>query len=117
MNRFFVKESCILLFEERWAERNSKLPEQPGFVSFSLLRNLHRQSSDIATESLSLDHYNYASCTIWASHEHWLGWRNGAGRYSHSHDKTRTPVSTWMHRKATPVFWDGIDTIMSPTGV
>lgn len=38
MNRFNVKEGCEDLFEQRWAERRSKLPSQPGFLAFSLIR-------------------------------------------------------------------------------
>jgi hypothetical protein len=39
MNRFNVKEGCEDLFEQRWAERRSKLSSQPGFLAFSLIRN------------------------------------------------------------------------------
>jgi hypothetical protein len=38
MNRFEVKEDSKSLFEERWSQRQSKLPHQPGFLGFSLLR-------------------------------------------------------------------------------
>ena len=110
MNRFCVKDSCFSLFEERWAERNTQLPGQSGFVWFTLLRR-RKEASDPG--------YNYASCTLWASQDAWQGWRNGDGRYSHDASKTgrRTPVSEWMVRPASPIFWDGYETLLTDSGV
>jgi heme-degrading monooxygenase HmoA len=97
MNRFSVNEDCSLLFEERWSERKSQLPSQDGFVSFSLLRRRVKEYNKEQDEKLD-DSFNYASCTIWASHGALMGWRNGDGRYSHVHPedgkkKRRTSVS------------------------
>eukprot|EP00984_Skeletonema_dohrnii_P005474 scaffold1932_cov78-Skeletonema_dohrnii-CCMP3373.AAC.1 len=38
MNQFFVPSSNAVAFENRWANRTSKLKECDGFVSFSMLR-------------------------------------------------------------------------------
>jgi heme-degrading monooxygenase HmoA len=110
-NRFHVKSDCRALFEERWAQRQSQLPQQAGFVALSLLR----KQVQLALESEWK--FNYASCTIWASHDAWMEWRNGDGKYSHVKSSTtkRTPVSEWLHNPAQPIFWDGSGTILDPS--
>ncbi len=109
MNRFHVKEDCKALFEERWAQRQSKLPCQPGFVGFSLLR---KTATDM-DESQEHDRFNYSTCTIWDSIDCWEEWRNGGGKTSHeasretSAEKKRVPVSEWLEGPSSPIFWDG----------
>ena len=77
MNRFHVKDDCKVLFEERWAQRQSKLSYQPGFVSFSLLRKRKAGGNE------EYDRFNYSTCTIWDCIDSWKQWRNGEGRSSH----------------------------------
>ena len=112
MNRFIVKEDCKRLFENRWAERNSKLPLQPGFMEFSLLR-INEQCMPSQEEYPS---YNYSTCTIWASEKAWIDWRSGEGRSSHDASRNsnvpRTPVSEWLEGPSSPIFWDGEITFM-----
>lgn len=118
MNRFAVKQGCELLFEERWAERQSKLPQQPGFLSFCLIRqqnmdNQHEKHDEVPPP------FNYSSLTLWKSFESWTGWRNGDGRYSHDASRAakRTPVSEWLEHPASPIFWDGLGTSMAESGI
>jgi heme-degrading monooxygenase HmoA len=125
MNRFNVKKGCEVLFEQRWAERHSKLASQPGFLAFSLLRRedvqKKRKKSDIEIK-LSNDTcpFNYSTCTLWSSYKAWERWRNGEGRYSHEASRnspSRTLVSEWLEQPASPIFWDGIRTILSRSGL
>jgi len=110
MNRFHVKEDCKALFEERWAQRQSKLPCQPGFVGFSLLR---KAATAIDESQEQHDRFNYSTCTIWDSIDCWEEWRNGGGKTSHeasretSAGKKRVPVSEWLEGPSSPIFWDG----------
>lgn len=111
MNRFAVKEDCRDLFEQRWAERSSKLPKQAGFLSFCLIRKKETNHGIVP--------FNYSSLTLWESFDAWTAWRNGDGRYSHDASKAskRTPVSAWLKHSASPIFWDGTATIMAETGI
>lgn len=113
MNRFAVKEGCEDQFEERWAERDSKLPSQPGFLGFSLLRRRRHLQKDGNSS------FNYSTCTLWASHSAWMGWRNGMGRSSHdaSRNSNRTPTSEWLNYPASPIFWDAIESTMAKDGI
>ena len=128
MNRFPVREECNALFEERWATRETKLRTQPGFLAFSLLRSRSNMlpeagqaglggaskitvpSSEGPGDEQQLLCYTYSTATLWASEAHWTAWREGGGKSSHDASRlsqgTRTPVSEWMHGKASPVFWD-----------
>lgn len=105
MNRFHVKEDCKFLFEERWAQRQSKLPHQPGFVSFSLLRKRKAGGNE------EYDRFNYSTCTIWDCIDSWKEWRNGEGRSSHDTSRQmaevtkRVPVSEWLQGPSSPIFW------------
>lgn len=111
MNRFAVKEDCQDLFEQRWAERSSKLPEQSGFLSFCLIRKKETSHCKVP--------FNYSSLTLWKSFDAWKTWRNGDGRYSHDASRRikRTPVSAWLEHSASPIFWDGTKTIIAESGI
>ncbi len=104
MNRFPVRADCALLFEERWAERESQLHLQPGLIGFSLLR---RRDPGLTIDA-DVDRFTYSTATLWASQAAWTGWREGGGRNAHaaSQQKQRTPVSEWMDGAASPIFWD-----------
>jgi len=116
MNRFRVKEDCKFLFEDRWAQRKSKLSHQPGFLVFSLLRRTNTEArttnaQESSPEQEDLDSFNYSTCTIWDSEDSWERWRNGGGRTSHEASRkegtTRVPVSEWLEGPSSPIFWDG----------
>lgn len=115
MNRFVVKKECKSLFEERWSERKSRLPFQPGFLGFSLLRRRKYQSSVSVSnkdeEADSCAHFNYSTCTLWNSEESWEQWRSGEGRSSHDASRkvnpARVPITEWLEVPASPIFWEG----------
>jgi len=119
MNRFAVKKGCKELFEKRWAERSSKLPEQPGFLSFCLIRQRNGHHNEKRDMDEIILPFNYSSLTLWKSFDAWTNWREGDGRYSHDSSRTlkRTPVSEWLEHPASPVFWDGVGTVMAESGV
>jgi heme-degrading monooxygenase HmoA len=115
MNRFEVKEDSKSLFEERWSQRQSKLPHQPGFLGFSLLRKAATERRTPTTtqrrrrhdpqQEHEHDRFNYSTCTIWDSIDFWEQWRNGGGKTSHGHEASRgdagekprrVPVSEWL---------------------
>eukprot|EP00531_Pseudo-nitzschia_arenysensis_P019126 CAMPEP_0116131132 /NCGR_PEP_ID=MMETSP0329-20121206/8843_1 /TAXON_ID=697910 /ORGANISM="Pseudo-nitzschia arenysensis, Strain B593" /LENGTH=318 /DNA_ID=CAMNT_0003625543 /DNA_START=73 /DNA_END=1032 /DNA_ORIENTATION=+ len=112
MNRFQVKEDCKNLFEERWAQRNSKLPRQSGFIGFSLLRKRAMETSCEHSRN-EYDRFNYSTCTIWDSMDSWECWRNGGGKTSHEASREtnagqkRVPVSEWLEGPSSPIFWGG----------
>ena len=119
MNRFHVKEDCKKMFEERWSERKSKLPFQPGFLGFSLLRRSvdykprHLETS-VTLNDGETDHdicgpFNYSTCTIWDTEQCWGVWRSGDGRSSHqsSRNTKRVPVAEWLESPSSPIFWEG----------
>ena len=73
MNRFKVRLDAEQDFEALWLGREVRLHEVPGFVQFDLLRGPRRE-----------DHRLYASHTLWASEQHFIGWtRSDAFRSAH----------------------------------
>lgn len=65
MNRFKVKNGSEEVFEAIWKNRQSRLEENPGFVSFNLLRGAANDE-----EGYTL----FASHTHWESEEHFVAW-------------------------------------------
>lgn len=63
MNRFRVAPDCEADFERRWLEREVWLNTVPGFVSFQFLKGPEREGFTL-----------YASHTVWASYEAFVGW-------------------------------------------
>jgi len=83
MNRFKVKKEECAAFEDVWLNRDSRLSEVPGFVTFHLLRGPERE-----------DHVLYASHTIWANHEVFVAWTNSEQfRAAHSAAGERKPLT------------------------
>lgn len=73
MNRFHIARGREAEFEQIWRERESNLPDTPGFLAFHLLRG---PSTDA--------HTLFASHTLWASRQHFEDWtRSEAFRRSH----------------------------------
>lgn len=110
MNRFPVKAECAHLFEERWATRQSLLPQQPGLLGFSLLRRRSDAVGDVGGFCGVGDAplFTYSTATLWASEAAWSAWREGPGKDSHAVSRLgqRTPVSDWLEGPASPIFWD-----------
>lgn len=76
MNRFKVVPGGEDAFATVWRDRETRLPEMDGFVSFRLLRGPDRP-----------DHTLFASHTLWTSKEHFDGWvRSQAFQDSHRGD-------------------------------
>ncbi|TWH01207.1 heme-degrading monooxygenase HmoA [Mesorhizobium sp. J18] len=65
MNRFKVMSGSEEAFEQVWKNRDSKLDEMKGFVSFHLLRGSRNEE-----EGYTL----FASHTVWESHEDFMAW-------------------------------------------
>jgi heme-degrading monooxygenase HmoA len=66
MNRFTVLPGKEEAFERRWAERESKLENMDGFLTFLLLRRDALKAED---------GYNYSTLTVWRSKEDFQAWR------------------------------------------
>ncbi|NUB44186.1 antibiotic biosynthesis monooxygenase [Fertoebacter nigrum] len=73
MNRFRVKPGQEAAFEAVWKNRDSQLPQVPGFVAFHLMKGPVRA-----------DHVLYASHTMWESEAAFTGWtKSEAFRAAH----------------------------------
>lgn len=74
MNRFKVKIGQEEAFEKLWKNRDSQLPEVPGFLAFHLMAGA------------KTDRYRlYASHTTWASEADFKAWtKSEAFRKAHS---------------------------------
>ena len=95
MNRFTVTPENAEAFEAVWLGRDSHLKEVEGFVEFHMLRGPE-------VGGLIL----YASHSVWASEEAFLGWtRSEAFRAAH-----KDAGSTKRLHEGTPVF-EGFKTI------
>jgi heme-degrading monooxygenase HmoA len=82
MNRFKVRPEAAADFETVWRERDSRLSELAGFVSFNLLRGPQSE-----------DHVLYASHTIWRSKEDFENWtRSEQFRAAHAGAGTAKPM-------------------------
>ncbi|KAG5189590.1 hypothetical protein JKP88DRAFT_205998 [Tribonema minus] len=73
-NRFKVRKNSGAKFEQRWAQRTSRLAELDGFRWFSLLRRVEGQGSDYSVEG---DFGNYISLTVWEDKTAFDAWRTG----------------------------------------
>mmetsp|Transcript_45525 Transcript_45525/g.87040 ORF Transcript_45525/g.87040 Transcript_45525/m.87040 type:complete len:344 (+) Transcript_45525:162-1193(+) len=82
MNRFSVAPGQEAAFEQRWANRESKLIDLPGFVNFNMLRR-DAPSAD--------DGFNYISCTVWKDRESFNGWRDSQNFKSAHGEKPAAP--------------------------
>ncbi|MEM8617214.1 MAG: antibiotic biosynthesis monooxygenase [Pseudomonadota bacterium] len=73
MNRFRIAKGKEEAFEQVWRSRDTHLNEVPGFQEFRLLKGPEHD-----------DHTLYASHTIWASEDAFLGWtKSEAFRAAH----------------------------------
>lgn len=73
MNRFRIALGREEEFEQIWRDRDTHLPDMPGFVAFHLLRGA-------STEEFTL----FVSHTVWESRQHFDDWtRSDAFRQAH----------------------------------
>ncbi len=63
MNRFLVTPENEEAFQRRWLDREVLLRTVPGFVSFQFLQGSEKDGCRL-----------YASHTVWASYDAFVGW-------------------------------------------
>jgi len=73
-NRFIVRDERAAEFEARWAERELRLNEVPGFRGFLLMRR----------EGEADDKFNYSSLALWQDEKAFKGWL-GSDHFRQSH--------------------------------
>lgn len=137
-NNFFVPKENAPAFEQRWANRESKLKECDGFVAFSMLRR-DGQAKGHGTVPMDEQEPTYMSTTIWKDQASFDNWRNGSAfqqahgqkPQSSSSSSTTTTATTegdkdenqpqgppkplWS-RPPQPVFYEGTLVITSQDG-
>jgi len=86
MNRFTVAAGREAEFEQRWANRESKLQDQPGFRFFQLMRRDQTPDDDV----------NYISMAAWDDREAFDNWRNGEG-FKKAHGGGKPPQAGAGH--------------------
>jgi len=118
-NQFFVPPSNAADFELRWVNRESKLQECEGFVSFSMLRR-DGQAKGHGTVEMDASEPTYVSTTIWKDRTCFDAWRNGSAfSKAHGGDKkdadAKPPAPLWS-KPPVPVFYEGTLVISSQDG-
>ncbi|KAL3776565.1 hypothetical protein ACHAWO_001749 [Cyclotella atomus] len=122
-NQFYIPSSNAVEFEQRWANRVSKLKECDGFVSFDLLRrDVKAKGHGIAP--MGEEEPTYMSCTIWRDRKAFEDWKNGnAFKEAHGDGaagdeekvQQEKPKPLWS-KPPVPVFYEGTLVISSPEG-
>eukprot|EP00545_Synedropsis_sp_CCMP1620_P011878 CAMPEP_0119022464 /NCGR_PEP_ID=MMETSP1176-20130426/28091_1 /TAXON_ID=265551 /ORGANISM="Synedropsis recta cf, Strain CCMP1620" /LENGTH=349 /DNA_ID=CAMNT_0006977343 /DNA_START=32 /DNA_END=1081 /DNA_ORIENTATION=- len=125
-NQFFVPPENAAAFEKRWADRESKLQECDGFVSFSMLRR-DGQAKGHGTVAMSDSEPTYQSTTIWKDRKAFDGWKKGqAFRQAHGQvgkeggkdgdeAPAKPPAPMWS-KPPQPVFYEGTLVISGSDG-
>lgn len=127
-NQFFVPPSNAAAFEQRWANRESKLQECDGFVSFSMLRR-DGQAKGHGTVEVDQSEPTYVSTTIWKDKASFEQWRKGTAfqkahgqktpseqSSSTEEDNKNVPSQPLWSRPPQPIFYEGTLVITSPEG-
>ena len=105
MNRFTVLPGKEEAFERRWAERESKLENMDGFLTFLLLRRDALKAED---------GYNYSTLTVWRSKEDFQAWReSSANSAAHSKAAEAEPM---FDGPPSPVMYEGVLALLSEKG-
>ena len=129
-NQFFVPRENAASFEQKWAERDSKLKECDGFVAFSMLRR-DGQAKGHGTSPMTDDEPTYVSTTIWRDRKAFDAWRQSKSfKAAHGQGKGLTPTAAakndeqqsggsprpeWS-KPPVPVFYEGTLVISSKDG-
>jgi len=126
-NQFYVPVENAGAFEQRWAERESKLKECEGFVAFSMSRR-DGQAKGHGVVEMDESEPTYVSTTIWESKAAFDKWRNGnAFKKAHGakppSDQSKEgesapekpPQPLWS-KPPSPVFYEAALVITSPDG-
>ena len=118
-NQFFVPQENAAAFEQRWAERESKLKECDGFAAFTMLRR-DGTAKGHGTSPVTNEEPSYVSTTIWKDRASFDDWRTGSA-FQQAHgakddankDEAKAPL--WS-KPPTPVFYEGTLVITSNDG-
>jgi len=120
-NEFFIPPENAKAFESRWAERESALKENEGFVSFCLARRDAKVKGH-GVAPLMEDEPTYVSTTIWKDRASFQKWRNGGDfKKAHSQPKSKDgeakqpPKPSWT-RPPQLVFYEGTLVITNEEG-
>ena len=123
-NQFFVPPSNAVAFEQRWANRTSKLKECDGFVSFSMLRR-DVKAKGHGISPMGEEEPTYVSTTIWKDKEAFENWRSGSafkdthaekkGEESKEEKPQQPPAPLWS-KPPVPVFYESTLVISCPDG-
>lgn len=118
-NRFAVRQGQAAKFEKRWASRQSRLAELPGFRYFHLMRRVRLQEDGTTTydegDTDAAAFENYVSFTVWQKKSDFSAWRNGeAFKEAHGGTSIAAFLSTMMNSALVlrgpprPAFYDGL---------
>jgi len=87
-NQFFVPRDNAAAFEQRWKNRESKLKDCEGFVSFSVMRRDGQAKGHGTVELDESVEPTYVSTTIWKDRASFDKWRSGSN-FSKSHGQQK----------------------------
>ncbi|KAG7343692.1 monooxygenase [Nitzschia inconspicua] len=122
-NQFYVPQENAAAFEQRWAQRESKLKDCEGFVAFTMMRRDGQQKGH-GTVPMDENEPTYVSTTIWKDKASFDKWRSGSA-FSQAHGQQSSsggggpPASgaqpLWS-RPPQPVFYEGTLVITKEEG-
>lgn len=117
-NQFFVPQGNAAAFEQRWANRESKLESYDGFVSFAMMRrDLGAKGHGIV--ELSENEPNYVAATIWEGKSSFDSWRKDSvlnKAHGDTSQEGKTERTLWS-KPPEPVFYEGTLVISTFDGV
>ena len=126
-NQFFVPPENAVAFEQRWANRESKLKDCEGFVAFSMLRR-DASAKGHGVIPLQSGEPSYTSTTIWKDRASFDNWRKGSAfKQAHGEQKdgkkpeedkseAASPPKALWSQPPQPVFYEGTLVITSKDG-
>jgi heme-degrading monooxygenase HmoA len=133
-NQFYVPITAATAFEQRWANRESKLKECEGFVAFTMLRRDGQAKGHGTVEMDTNSEPTYMSTTIWKDRASFEAWKNGTA-FSQAHggsnrkeegkgndekaessSKPAAPPQPLWSRPPKTVFYEGVLVISSKDG-
>lgn len=118
-NRFSVRSGKEVKFEQRWANRKSRLAELDGFKYFHLMRRVTLDEENGVQydggEDKESSQGNYVSFTVWENKANFTSWRKGdAFKEAHGGTSIWAFVSTMVSSARVlrgapkPAFYDGL---------
>lgn len=125
-NQFFVPSQNAVTFEQRWANRESKLKDCPGFIGFTMMRRDIKSNKGHGTVPMdSNSEPTYVSTTLWKDQASFQAWRESSNfSKSHGNNKPKEdqkpaaekPKPLWT-KPPVPVFYEGKLVITTENGV